>query len=246
MHLGELKAVMARTTDVALYPRGIELDHGSDRRGSRSGYGRNYCPIGLVRGQILALGVEWIESRTITGCDLHDYQIKHKNGVLMRVNPADWIKGWKGDRTTEVRHGEFVEVPDRDGALFMLDVVVSHKAVWTSWNDYALKMAEREKSIADDVAKQRRLREPQAAILGLTYDELKAQHDLSHNERNRRGITSLTAEWHDTYEFDEDGDYARNKDGSRKQHGEIGVLQLPLTQVEKILAMLTPTQRARL
>lgn len=257
MQPNELTALLTKTDEVAFEFSHVEVEI-SNQRNRR---GQIFCPTGLIKGKVIMNGYHWTEHRTIAVCGDQSYEINRKNGVLVEVDRDDFpnwdetnihISGRKvyfrnGAKTvkqmTPYPHATAIH---RDGKTF-IRIITSRKAIFSSWGEYALEIAKREKAQKDEQAKRNALRHPQAAIMGVTPEEFGNLYTHSSNERN----VYLNANWeiieyvkdangNDIYENDNYGHIRR------VPKKEVGKIEITVDQANKILAMLTPAQKKKL
>lgn len=245
MQPNELKALLTKTNEVAIQPVHVEVQVENSRvgRGSRR-FGQIYCPSGLIKAKVLEDGVKWTEHRSISVCGDQDYEIQRKNGVLVEIDPDDMPQGilkirgrrvFKSSSKTAYPHC----TADRKGpdGKYVIHLITSRKAIFSSWGEYALEMAKREKEEQERQEKYARLRRPQAALMGFEGD-LKFYNNPEN--RNRFGYLSIDYER-------QDYDYVKKEYIENEKRGpSIGHIEITVDQAEKIWNMLTPKQRKAL
>jgi hypothetical protein len=252
----ELKALLAKTKEVALRPKHVEVNI-PNHRNKR---GAIVCPIDLVRATVIEDGYPWVERREISACGDQTYDLNRKNGVLVEIAKDDFLKynvnihisgagGRVFHKNGKKRISEMTPYPHthavhRDRETF-IRMIVSRKAIFSSWGEYALDQAKRQKEEDDEQAKYDELKNPQAEIMGLTREELN-----SYSSR-KDGRVYLGAEWIAVeYLTDEGGNAVYKKDAygwARKiPTKEIGKIEITLEQAIRILGLLTPKQKRAL
>lgn len=253
MQANELKALLQKTKEVAVYPAHIETDlpYYMTTRGK---WGR-VCPGGLVKATVIEDGYEWVEKRPLSPCGDRDYEIQRRNGVLVEFSleddsllvpdPHSFPHQQRADQISIVgkkvyrkTNGKRVGVPfkhtealTREGKKYVR-MIVSRKAIFAAWDEYYMIEAQRQKNEAEQIERMNKLHRPQAELMGVSLEELHEMH------RRHFGIY-LQADYVDTYKRDPKSDEDIHT-------GKVGRLMITLDQAEKILNMLTPTQKAKL
>lgn len=240
MQANEFKAVLARTRDFAIRPVPI-CNTEATRQASpaRNRSGMYLCPSGLTRATVIETGVPWVEKRPMTVCGDRDYEIQRKNGILvefelteeMRRKQLYTVRGKRLIVKATKEPFPLTEVVIRNAKRF-LRMTVSCAVVFGAWDEYALEIARREKESAEHAARQNVLYDAQAALMGVARGKL-AERDLSVGYRTK-------------YARKADGSAKRDKDGNIVELPEQGWLTITLDTAEKILAILTPEQKAAL
>lgn len=250
MQPNELRAVLERTNEVAISPSHVEVAISNLRTGRHNRRpGRIFCPTGLVKAKVLQDGVQWTERRTIAVCGDQDYEVKRRNGVLVEIDPDDLpkdkgmkIRGKKVYTASSKTAYPHTLVIKRDGKNF-IHMITSRKAIFSTWGEYALEVAKREKENDEQERLHDMLREPQAALFGLTREEFDKRFTASRKDR----LTYLQAEWRDRYKYNSNGDYVRDKKTNQPiKLPDIGVIQITIDQANKILNLLTEDQKRKL
>lgn len=240
MQPNELTALLTTTDEVAIWPVNVETPI-SNQRNKR---GHIYCPSGLVKAKVIENGFRWIERRPIAVCGDTDYSINRRNGVLVEIDPEDLAKLmefkiksarlYRGKNTAGDPYPH-CDVIKRDDTQ-IIRLVTSRQAVFSSWGEYALEMAKRQKEEDKKQAKYDRLRIAQAALMGHAGD-LKFWDDKGFRDKNGY----LAAEF-ETIRYDRNGQYIKDE----SKHKQVGHIQITIEQAEKILSILTPKQKLKL
>lgn len=239
-----MKAVLAKTSEVAVAPRCIEanLPHWAT---ARNNYGAS-CPNGLIKAKVIQNGYPWIEKRPVTLCGDQDYEIKRRNGVLVEFEAKDLIgrftivkgKVYSGTKMRSKTPYPHTTVVVRDDLRFV-QMVVSRKVIAATWAEYDMIQAQREKEIKAHEEKRNRLLHPQAALMGMTPEEFDSVHG-----GNRSTCLYLSAEWE--RERDKNGNYKRDSRGRTIESNTVAKMEITLAQANKILSLLTDEQKEAL
>lgn len=252
MQNNELKAVLAKTNEVAVYPVNVEDDLPNS---THRLHGQVVCPTGLVRARVLKNGVKWIERRQIAACTTEDYEIERRNGVLVEFDRTDLIKTHRRNLKFILKNNKIyldsrpyphTEVKEDDNGGYVIQMVISRKAIITDWDNYALIEAARQKEHEEYERKRLALLEPQATIMGLSPEEFEEK--FVDNDTREYPELYLHAQWKEIPKRDKEGDvvYTDNTYRHRVIDHEVGIITITLNQAEKILNMLTDEQKAAL
>lgn len=252
MQANELRALLTKTSEVAIRPMHVEVQV-ENRRDKRTK--AIYCPTGLIKAKVLVNGQPWTERRIIAACGDQEYIIERKNGVLVEIDLDDLDK-----ETLKIKRGKVymadgknpyphTAVVKRDGKEF-IHMVTSRSAIFASWGEYALEIAKRQKQTDEAQAREDALRNPQAAIMGMTREEFDKRHVNSSEDR----FIYLTTTWNEIPKRDAKGKTIYETvvlDGGWKRERavvdhEIGKFEITLEQAKKILNLLTDEQKASL
>lgn len=255
MQPNELKALMTKTDEVAFHAYHVEVEV-SNRRNKR---GQIHCPTGLVRGKVLQNGVKWTEHRLIAVCGDQEYNIERKNGVLVEIDPDDLPENWGvivGKNVFNKHNGKRSEKPYPHTAVIIregkkyIHMITSRKAIFSSWGEYSLEMAKREKANQDEIDKDNALKIPQATIMGFTPEAFDDMHVHNHH-KDAQKFVYLGREWITTkVKKDSKGETIWKLDNygySRTvPEEEVGRIEITLDRANEILSILTPAQKKKL
>jgi hypothetical protein len=250
MQPNELKAVLTRTKEVAIQPVHVEVPvQNQQTRGWRGRLGEIYCPTGLVKATVIEDGYPWVEKRNISVCGDTTYAVNRRNGVLVEIDLKD-IKdyGFKIERVNKVTQaGEpypHSKVISRAGKKY-IRLVTSRKAIFTSWGEYELEMAKREKERQAKRESRDALRNPQAILMGVTREELYKLYVNDYSKPGGSGVY-LGADYQEPYIYDDDGNHLQEENGHYKKGEPVGRIDITVEQANKIISILTPAQKRKL
>jgi hypothetical protein len=247
----ELKAVLAKTNEVAIKPVHVEINVAN----IRNRYGNLHCPIGLVRAKVIQDGYPWTERRTIAQCGDQDYEIKRKNGVLVEIDPDDlpdtaldieWVKHRApgSDPHKKVNSNRFkykhATVVKRGDGKQVIHLITSRKAIFSSWGEYELEQAKRDKERAEQDALNDALLNPQAALMGMTREEFGKTF---YGQGNRS--VYLGSDYFEVIKRDSNG-HMVYEDNRPVFASRVGKIEITVDQANKILSMLTDEQKEML
>jgi hypothetical protein len=123
------------------------------------------------------------------------------------------------------------KVVSRDGKQY-IHLITSRKAIFSSWGEYALDRAKREKEAEIQKAKYDRLRNAQATLMG--FD---GAPDFWDWQSSRARFGYLNAGYQKIRKADH---------GQKGEDIEVGQIELTIDQAERIIEILTPEQKSAL